>query len=62
MHPILTIEMNNGNLIKIELYPEKAPNSINALLWMVFKMVMIKCKFNELHQDLFYNHGMMKEE
>lgn len=37
MHPILTIEMNNGNLIKIELYPEKAPNSINALLWMVFK-------------------------
>lgn len=37
MHPILCIEMNNGNKIKIELYPQKAPNSINGLLWMVFK-------------------------
>ena len=37
MNPILCIEMNNGNKIKIELYPSKAPNSINALLWMVFK-------------------------
>ena len=37
MHPILWIEMNNGNKISIELYPEKAPNSINGLLWMVQK-------------------------
>lgn len=37
MHPILNVEMTNGKMIKIELYPEKAPNSINALLWMVFK-------------------------
>lgn len=32
MNPIITIEMNNGHKIKIELYPKKAPNSINALL------------------------------
>lgn len=37
MHPILTVEMMNQQKIVIELYPEKAPNSINALLWMVFK-------------------------
>jgi len=37
MNPVITIEMNNGHKIKIELYPKKAPNSINALLWMVFK-------------------------
>ena len=37
MHPILSVEMTNGKIIEIELYPEHAPNSINALLWMVFK-------------------------
>ena len=37
MHPILEIKMVSGGVIKIELYPEQAPNSINALLWMVFK-------------------------
>ena len=26
-NPIVTIEMENGSLIKAELYPEKAPNS-----------------------------------
>lgn len=36
-HPIITIHMASKNKIKIELYPEKAPNSVNGLVWMVLK-------------------------
>lgn len=32
-HPIMTIHMVNQKKITIELYPEKAPNSVNGLLW-----------------------------
>ena len=28
-HPIVTITMENGGVIKAELYPEKAPNTVN---------------------------------
>ena len=34
-NPIVTIEMNNGKLIKIELYPEIAPNTVNNFLSLV---------------------------
>ena len=27
-NPIITIEMSNGDLIKAELYPEIAPNTV----------------------------------
>ena len=30
-NPVVTIEMENGKLIKAELYPEKAPNTVNNL-------------------------------
>ena len=35
--PIITIEMANRQQIQIELYPDKAPNSVNGLLWSLFK-------------------------
>ncbi len=28
-NPIVTIEMENGAIIKVELYPETAPNTVN---------------------------------
>ena len=28
-NPIITIEMENGGVITAELYPEKAPNTVN---------------------------------
>lgn len=36
-NPIITIEMENGDLIKAELYPEVAPNTVNNLISLVKK-------------------------
>lgn len=36
-NPIVTIEMENGNKIKIELYPEIAPNTVNNYISLVKK-------------------------
>ena len=31
-NPIVTIEMENGDIIKAELYPETAPNTVNKFI------------------------------
>ena len=36
-NPIVTIEMENGKVIKAELYPEIAPNTVNNFLSLVNK-------------------------
>ena len=36
-NPIVTIEMENGDIIKAELYPESAPNTVNNFLSLVKK-------------------------
>lgn len=36
-NPIVTIEMENGDLIKIELYKEVAPNTVNNFVSLVSK-------------------------
>ena len=36
-NPIVTIEMENGGIIKAELYPETAPNSVNNFISLVNK-------------------------
>lgn len=36
-NPIVTIEMENGKIIKAELYPEIAPNTVNNFLSLVNK-------------------------
>lgn len=36
-HPIVTIEMENGDIIKAELYPEIAPNTVNNFISLVKK-------------------------
>ena len=35
--PVVTIEMNNGDVIKAELYPEIAPNTVNNFISLVQK-------------------------
>ena len=30
-NPIVTIEMENGDIMKAELYPDVAPNTVNTL-------------------------------
>ena len=37
MKPIVTFEMENGKTFKAELYPEKAPNTVNNFLSLVNK-------------------------
>lgn len=34
-NPIVTIEMENGHKIKVELYPDKAPNTVNNFISLV---------------------------
>ncbi len=36
-NPIVTFEMENGNTFKAELYPDKAPNTVNNFLSLVQK-------------------------
>ena len=36
-NPIVTIEMENGDVMKAELYPEIAPNTVNNLISLVNK-------------------------
>ena len=37
MNPIVTIEMENGGVIKAELYPEIAPNTVNNFISLIKK-------------------------
>ncbi len=36
-NPIVTFTMENGKTFKAELYPEKAPNTVNNFLWLAGK-------------------------
>jgi len=36
-NPIITFEMENGKIFKAELYPEKAPNTVNNFISLVQK-------------------------
>lgn len=35
MNPIVTIKMQGGGVIKVELYPDKAPNTVNNFISLV---------------------------
>ena len=36
-NPVVTIEMENGGIIKVELYPEYAPNTVNNFISLINK-------------------------
>ena len=36
-NPIITIEMENGDVMKAELYPEIAPNTVNNFISLIKK-------------------------
>ena len=36
-NPVVTIEMENGSVIKAELYPQVAPNTVNNFISLVKK-------------------------
>ena len=37
MNPIVTIEMQNKDIMKLELYPEIAPNTVNNFISLINK-------------------------
>lgn len=37
MKPIVTIEMESGGIIKLELYPNKAPETVNNFIYLIKK-------------------------
>ena len=39
-NPIVTIEMENGDIMKAELYPEVAPNTVNKFRFFGKKRVL----------------------
>lgn len=51
-NPIVTIEMNNGDIMKAELYPETAPNTVNNFISLVKKDIMTVLFFIESSGDL----------
>ena len=51
-NPVVTFEMENGDVIKAELYPEIAPNTVNNFVSLVSSPVM-------LHLIDFYKHKML---
>ena len=36
-NPIITFEMENGDIMKAELYPQVAPNTVNNIISLVYK-------------------------
>jgi len=46
--PVITIEMNNGDIIKAELYPETAPNTVNNFISLVQKGFYDGLKFHRV--------------
>ena len=36
-NPVVTIEMENGSVIKAELYPQVAPNTVNNFISLLVK-------------------------
>ena len=36
-NPSVTIEMENGDIMKVELYPQVAPNTVNNFISLVKK-------------------------
>ena len=36
-NPVVTIEMENGGIIKAELYPDVAPNTVNSFISLIHK-------------------------
>lgn len=48
MNPIVTIKMNSGKIMKAELYPEIAPNTVNNFISLVKKGYYNGLKFHRV--------------
>ncbi len=56
-NPIVTITMETGKEIKIELYPEKAPNTVNNFISLVKKGFYNGTKFHRVIENFVIQGG-----
>ena len=56
-NPIVTIQMKNGRLIKVELYPEIAPNTVNNFIYLVKKRFYDDLTFHRVIKGFMIQGG-----
>lgn len=56
-HPVITIEMDDGGVIKAELYPEIAPNTVNNFLSLVRQGFYNGLIFHRVIEDFMIQGG-----
>ena len=58
-NPMVTIEMENGDIIKAELYPEVAPNTVNNFLSLASRGFYDGLIFHRVIKDLKHTKGVL---
>jgi len=56
-NPLVTIEMQDGDIIKIELYPDAAPNTVNNFISLVNKGFYDGLKFHRVIRGFMIQGG-----
>lgn len=56
-NPLVTIEMQNGDSIKVELYPEIAPNTVNNFISLIKKGFYNGLKFHRVIRGFMLQGG-----
>lgn len=56
-NPVVTIEMNNGKIIKAELYPKVAPNTVNNFISLINKGFYNGTIFHRVIPDFMIQGG-----
>ena len=56
-NPIVTMELQDGGIIKIELYPEVAPNTVNNFISLVKKGFYDGLKFHRVIRGFMLQGG-----
>jgi len=61
-NPIVTMEMENGNIVKIELYPEEAPNTVRNFVSLINKGFYNGLTFHRVIPSFMVQGGCPKGE
>lgn len=56
-NPIVTIKMYNGDIIKIELYPDIAPNTVNNFIHLINENFYNNLVFHRIIKDFMIQGG-----
>ena len=57
VNPLVTIEMQNGDIMKLELYPDTAPNTVNNFISLVKKGFYNGLKFHRVIRGFMIQGG-----